>query len=105
VQEVKVDIDNGSHEGIMGVEPLNLEQLVLNCFVIGRFEFRKPRGNSYFTFWSLNCTLSGLGNLVLTCLVGRGEASFKLFEHLLNGIASFNILDVLTVNRLLNLNS
>jgi hypothetical protein len=105
MREARVDIDSGGREGVMGVEPLNLGQLVLNCFVVGRFELRKPRGNSCSTFWSLNCTLPGPGNLVLTCLVKGGKASFKLFEHFLNGIAPLNILEVLTVDRLLNLNS
>jgi hypothetical protein len=44
-------------------------------------------------------------NLVLTCLVKGGKASFKFFEHLLNSIAPLSILKVPTTDRLLNLNS
>jgi hypothetical protein len=52
----------------------------------------------------LNYTLLGSNNLVLACLVRGGEASFKFFKHLLNGIALLGILKVLTTDRLLNLN-
>ncbi len=105
MREAQVNINSSGSEGIVGVESLNLQQFILNYFVIGRFELRKPRGNSYSTFQLLNYILLGPSNLILVCLIRGSKVLFELFEYLLNSITPSSILKVPTTNRLLNLSS